>query len=398
MSLQAILSLIERHERWRVNECINLVASENITSAAVRKVLGSDLGHRYGGEYYTGTKFLNKIVDTATNLARQLFKANYANLRPLSGHIADLIVLSCFKKNEKILILPRQIGGYRLEGIANVLGLQVLYLPFNPDEREVDVEQAKAIIFKEEPACVFLAMSAPLFPYPVAELSEACHQVGSTFVYDASHVLGLVAGGKFQDPLREGADILCGSTHKSFFGPQGALIVTGEKYGEMIEPMTHDIKGVIASPHYNRIAALGIALAETHAFGREYAEQVVKNAKALAKGLDERGILPTYSERGRARGYTEAHICLITRIGERAITREDGLKIGKQLEKANLIGGSRLGVSEVTRWGMKENEMDRIAEFVSRVIVNKEDPEQVRLDVIRLKRGFATLKYCFEDI
>jgi glycine hydroxymethyltransferase len=200
-------------------------------------------------------------------------------------------------------------------------------------------------------------------------------------------VLGLIAGEKFQDPLREGAHVLYGSTHKSFFGPQGGIILADRKHGETIQERVHP--EFVDNAHWNRIAALTLALAEMKTYGKQYAGQMVQNAQTLAKALAEQGFPVVCPQLG----YTRSHQVLLDYGG----FEQRGV-IARKLEKANIIvdGGVRLGVCEATRRGMKGDEMGRIAVFMERVVVDSEDPHRVKEDIMKLAEEFQETEYCFK--
>jgi glycine hydroxymethyltransferase len=195
------------------------------------------------------------------------------------------------------------------------------------------------------------------------------------------------------------------STHKTLFGPQHGGVASWEKYAEKIKRAA--FPGMLSNHHLHAVAGVAVACAEMLEFGREYTRQVVKNAKALGQALYERGL----NVLAEHKGFTESHVVLID------ITKHgDGGTIEGELEKANVIinrnllpwdikegrhfehpGGIRLGTSEVTRLGMGESEMTEIAEFIKRVIVDKEDPKNVAKDVVDFRGGFQKVHYCFES-
>jgi len=236
-------------------------------------------------------------------------------------------------------------------------------------------------------------------------LAETFHEVGATVGYDAAHVAGLIAGGVFQDPLREDADVVSMSMHKTFFGPQHGGVLSWNKHADRIKRAT--FPGMVSNHHLHALAGVTIACAEMQEFGRDYARQVVRNSKALGQALYERG----FNVLAEHKGFTESHVIIIdiTKYG-------DGGAIEKELEKANVIinrnllpwdikegrhftnpGGIRLGTSEVTRLGMKENEMKEIAEFIKKVVIDKEDVERVKSDVIEFRKDYQRVHYCFEN-
>ena len=236
---------------------------------------------------------------------------------------------------------------------------------------------------------MILGASFILFPYNIKPIREACDETQSVLGYDASHVLGLIAGGAFQDPLGDGVDIVTGSTHKTLFGPQGGLILTNRE--EIFAQVTGKLAWhTLDNAHQNRIAALGQALLEHKEFGGDYALQVIKNSKHFAQALSEAGIPIRFS----ALNYTKSHQVLMD-------IDEIKLKFGlNSTELMNLLEGQniivdavgRLGTSEMTRRGCKEEDMERIAEFMARVIINHDT------GVARDIKGFlknCRLSYCY---
>jgi len=391
--MDELLSLVEKHERWRGRKCLNLIPSENVMSPAVRSVLSSDLGHRYTSRegFYMGTRFIDEIEQYGEELAKNLFRCETADLRPLSGHIANLIFLASFTQpNDTILCVSPDNGGYPgiwKHGLSRLLKLRAVGFPFSKEARNIKVEEARNLILQKKPKMVIFGASIFLFPHPLQELTEAAGDAGAHIGYDSSHVLGLITGEKFQDPLREGAHALYGSTHKSFFGPQGGIILADREHGETIQKRIHP--EFVDNAHWNRIAALALALAEMKTYGKQYAGQVVQNAQTLAKALAEQGFpvaCPQF-------GYTQSHQLLLDYGGF-----EQGGVIARKLETTNVIvdSGVRLGVCEATRRGMKEDEMRRIAVFMERVVVDGEDPRRVKEDVMKLAEEFQGIEYCFK--
>jgi glycine hydroxymethyltransferase len=382
--------LLRAHEKWRVKSCLNLIVSENFTSPAVREMLSCELTNRYTApdKFYMGTRYTDEIQAETENLAKQVFSAKYADVRPLSGHSADMILLSALTKpGDKIMVVGKQFGGYpgiSEDGYPKIYGLQICEFPFNQHIFNIDTEQAARAIEVEQPRVVIFGASMILFPHPVRALREACQRAGAKIAFDGSHVLGLIAGKQFQDPLGEGAEVLIGSTHKSFFGPQGGIILANEYQEQLASAI---FPGIVDNAHWNRIAALHVALSEMKKFGKRYARQVVRNSKALAKALDQHGI----SLIGKDLGFTESHQTIVT-----ISSAEEAVQRARKLEKANIIAdsGIRIGTCEETRRGMREPEMDRIAELIARVWVENEDPKNVRRDVLRMRREFSSIHFC----
>jgi len=390
--IDEILDLTRKHEQWREKECINLIPSENVMSHAVRSLLSSELGHRYTSrdKFYMGTRLIDEIEQLGEELAKEVFKADAADLRPLSGHIADMIFLGSFANpSDTILCVSPTDGGYPgiwEEGISKYLKLRTIGFPFSKETMNIKVDEAADLILEEKPSIVIFGASLILFPQPVKELAKVAHEVDAHVGYDGSHVLGLIAGGEFQNPLQEGASALLGSTHKTLFGPQGGMILADKEHGEVIEKRI--FPAFVDNAHWNRIAALSLALAELKEYGREYARQIIRNAQTLAGALAEYG-LPVACP---GLGYTKSHQVFLDYGGYK-----EGRVIAKRMEGANIIAdcGVRLGVCETTRRGMKAGEIEKIAEFIKRVIVDKEDLSRVKEDVTKLAKEFQEIKYCF---
>jgi glycine hydroxymethyltransferase len=390
--IDEILNLVERHEQWRGRECLNLIPSENITSPAVRGLLASELGHRYTARerFYMGTRFIDEIEEYGEKLAREVFEAETADLRPLSGHIADLIFLASFTKpGDTLMCISPEDGGYPglwIDGLSGLLGLKVFPIPFCKEDMRVEVEKARDAIIRVKPKALIFGASLILFPHPVRELADVARENGAVVGFDGSHVLGLIAGKRFQAPLKEGANALFGSTHKSLFGPQGGIILADEEHGEVVKAKIY--LRFVDNAHWNRIAALTLALAEMKSFGGEYAKQVIRNAKALAKALYEHG----FPVKCPKLGFTESHQVIID-FGRQELCR----KVAEKLQEANIIVDCvvRVGTCEVTRRGMKEGEMAKIAELMRRVVLDGENPEAVKRDVLKLCSEFQTIGYCF---
>jgi glycine hydroxymethyltransferase len=222
-------------------EATNLIPSENVTSPSVKALLSSDLGHRYTSpdRFYMGTRFIDDIQHCDERLATDLFNCETADLRPLSGHVADVIFLACFTKpRDKVICVSPEDGGYPgiyKHGVSDILGLKMLDFPFSKTGMNIKTDKAEDLILKQKPRLVIFGASLFLLPHPVLKLAKVAKEADVDVCYDGSHGLGLIAGKQFQDPLREGAPTLFGSTHKSFFGPQGGIILADEKHGEVIK-------------------------------------------------------------------------------------------------------------------------------------------------------------------
>lgn len=387
-----ILALVAKHEDWRAKKCVNLIPSENVMSPQVRGLLSSELAHRYTApdRFYMGTRFVDEMEHFGEDIARRLFKAEVADLRPLSGHVADWIFLANLtKRGDTLMCVSAKDGGYPglwNRGLPKYLGLKLAAFPFSREEMKIKTEEAKETIVETKPEALVFGASLFLFPHPVRELAGAANEVDAQVGFDGSHVMGLIAGGEFQSPLREGASVLFGSTHKTFFGPQGGIMLANKECGEVLKDKVHP--AFVDNAHWNRIAALTLALAEMEKFGSSYARQVIRNAQTLGRTLHDSGF-PTV---GSGAGYTMSHQILLNYGGYK-----QGREVAKRLEKANIIAdcGVRLGTSEMTRRGMKEAEMQQVADLIRRVVMERDSPRIVKEEVERLALEFQEVGYCF---
>jgi glycine hydroxymethyltransferase len=421
-SYDKIFSSLEKHHEWFENS-IPLIASENIPSPAVREAVMSDFGNRYaegwpGERVYAGCTYIDEVEIQCMELAQKLFKAEFADVRSVSGVVANLAIYSAYSNPGDVMIASSIPAGGHIShgkkehsGTAGLVhGLDIEFFAFDPEEMTLDVDKTKAKVedLKSQGRLPKIAMfggSVFLFPHPVKELGEFLKGHGMHINYDAAHVAGLIAGGKFQDPLREGTDTMTMSTHKTLFGPQGGLVLGFEKHAEPIKKAM--FPGLTSSHHIHHMGAKAVAFAEALEFGKDYAEQTIKNAKALASELNNLG----FKVLGEKRGYTESHQTVVN-----VLDYGDGGTIEADLEKANIIvnrqlipgdlkanrhymhpGGIRLGTSEITRLGMKESEMKEIASLIKQVVVDKKDAGEIAARVKEFKTDFKKTQYCFDN-
>jgi glycine hydroxymethyltransferase len=225
-------------------------------------------------------------------------------------------------------------------------------------------------------------------------------------MYDGAHVLGLIAGGQFQDPLKEGADVMTGSSHKTFPGPQGGFVLSDSDDPKFQRRLNSAIfPGVCSSYHLHHVAGKVIALAEFAEYGAAYAKDIVTNAKAFGAAMAAEG----FDVLAEGRGYTATHQ-ILTRHGE--LDSGAGAQAALKLEHAGIVtnmnmlpgdtkamtpSGLRLGVQELTRVGMDTTQMEEVAALYARVLLKGEDPAAVKRDVAALKSEFQTIRYCFND-
>lgn len=388
-NLEKAWKLIRAHENYR-RKTLNLIPSENVLSPKALKALSTDLAGRYAlkPEFYGGTKYIHELWSYAEELTRKLFKVDYVFLEPLSGHISAILVSHVFAKGRKLATIPSEDGGYpgyEQIKIPDLIGAELIELPSSREYFTPIVEDSIRVIEEKKPELVVLGGSMILFPHPVKEFSEIVHGYGGILAYDASHVLGLIAGGVFQDPIREGADIVYASTHKTFPGPQGAVVYTNnlELYRRLSENLYHKI---VDNIHLNRLASYAVTVEEMLRYGVVYAKKVVENAKHLASSLDSLGI----PLKAKDRGYTESHQIILD-----IPDSEVRVKVRDRLEECGIIAdaGVRFGTNEVTRRGMGRREMEKIAKLIHRAMEG-EDPKKIKREVQTLLRRFQTLRFC----
>ncbi len=414
--LAKVFELTNAHNIWRLRESINLIASENVMSPAAMAVYISDPMHRYAEgkpfkRHYQGVKYIDELEVLADELMGRLFETDMVDLRPVSGTIANAATFRVLAQpGDKAVIAPVQAGAHVSHtkfGTLGALGIQQIELPYDEERMNVDVDRAVKVIEEVKPKFAVLGGSVYLFPHPVKEIAEAVHSVGGKLVYDAAHVLGLIAGGAWENPLKHGADVITASTHKTFPGPQGGVILASNRevfkeIGKTIFPW------FVSSHHLHRLPATAVTALEMLEFGRQYADQVIRNAKRLAETLAERG----FKVLAEHMGYTMSHQVLLD------VTKQGGgAKAALLLEEANIIvnknllpkdppeavkdpSGLRIGVQEMTRFGMKEGEMEVIADLMERVLIKGEEPSKVREDVKRFRSNFTKVYYGFrlEDL
>jgi glycine hydroxymethyltransferase len=392
--LNRLENAVKQHESWRMGECLNMIASENFSSPLTRSMLVTDLANRYTApdKFYRGTRFIDEVQALAEEVARKVYNAKFADVRLTSGHAADLaVMLTLVNEGDKVLSVNPSNGGYpgiAHVGLGKILGLKNLYFAFDNEAFNIDAKATKRLIDLEMPKLVIFGSSFIPFPQPVREVSSAVGK-DTVCVYDGSHVMGLLAGGEFQDPLREGCSLLLGSTHKSLPGPQGGLLLgNNEEIFRRVSSQIHP--GIIDNVHWNRVAALAMSLLEMMQFGKAYAQAVVKNSQALGKALADEGV----AVKGAAHGYSKSHQVLLE------CDKSRGELYGKRLEEANIIidNGGRVGTSEATRMGMGPAEMVIIAELMAMVIHGKKPTDFAKKKVRSLVKDFKTPRYVLKSV
>jgi glycine hydroxymethyltransferase len=394
---------------------LGMIASENIVSPMVQKIVSSDLHGRYAEglpykRYYQGCGDFDTIEELGINLAKKLFNVPFANIQSTSGTVSNIAALKALSKpGDDITAVSTADGGHISHARMGAVGLRDLNLstyPWDEERMEPDIDASAKLIRDVAPKVALFGQSVFLFPTPLKELADAAHEVGSTVMYDGAHVLGLIAGGCFQDPLHEGADIMTGSSHKTFPGPQGGFILSSSEDEKFQRKLNNAVfPGTCSSYHLHHVAGKVVALSEFIEYGDDLSKNTVANAQAFAGALAAEG----FDVLAESRGYTASHQVL-TRHGD--LDSGAGAKAADLLEQAGIItnmnmlpgdtkamspSGLRLGVQELTRVGMGTDEMQDVARFYARVLLENEDPSLVKNDVRDFKSNYQVIRYCFNE-
>jgi len=413
-SAERVLSAVEASHRV-YQHGLGMIASENIISPLVRRAVNSDLHGRYaeglpGQRYYQGCLDFDTIEAEGISLAQEVFNAPFVNIQSTSGTVSNMAALKALASpGDQITAVSTADGGHISHarmGAVGVRDLNLVTYPWDEARMEPDVDASVKLIREVEPTVALIGQSVFLFPTPLREIADAAHEVGATVMYDGAHVLGLIAGGVFQDPLREGADVMTGSSHKTFPGPQGGFVIASSEDTTVHRRLnTAVFPGVCSSYHLHHVAGKAVALAEFKAFGQAYARDTVRNAQAFASALAAEG----FDVLAEERGYTASHQVL-TRHGP--LDSGAGAKAAQTLEEAGIItnmnmlpgdtkalspSGLRLGVQELTRVGFSPDEMTDVARLYARALLEGEDTSAVKRDVAALKAMHQQVHYCFDD-
>jgi glycine hydroxymethyltransferase len=395
----------------RFEHAIPLIASENLLSPYAKELLISDFHSRYaeglpGERYYEGNEQVDEVENICLDLARRLFRCSFADVRPTSGTVANLAVLKALTEPGDLVGTSRLADGAHISSAAfgafGLRGVKPVYYAWDPERMTIDVPRTREILRAVRPKLCLFGLSLFLFPLPVDELRGTLEEIGARAWYDAAHVLGLIAGGEFQDPLREGCVVMSASTHKTLPGPQHGILLGDHPEPEVAKRLQSGaFPGVTSNHHLNAMAALAVSLAEHIEFGRDYAHQTVANARALAQALHDKGFDVLAPDLGFTRSHT---------IAVRVEKEGGGEVVAKRLADAGIIsnknllpgdkspkhpGGVRLGTPEVTRVGMREKEMGEVAELFDELLHQGKTTAEVAAHAARLKSGFTTLRYCF---
>lgn len=390
--MSRILELVGKHDSYR-SETLNLQASENILSPNARKALSSDMASRYsltleheGYNAYGGAKYMEELLDEVEKLACEVFKSKYSEVRPLGGHIAaEVVLLSLVDRKRNIMSISEANGGYtgyQNQYLPQIMGFSNYNIPYDGFKQEILLDDLERLLESLMPRLVVLGQSFFVKHYDLRSLRNLCHDHGCKLAYDGSHVMGLIAGGAFQPDVLNYVDVLFGSTHKSFFGPQGGIILTNDE--EIIESVRRNITWR-AMDNYNpsRLASLGVAMEEMRQYGKDYARKVVKNSFDLAKSLSNAGLAPRFSP-----WFTETHQILLSETSLLNLgTNFEGFS--NILERNYIVVDreGRIGTSEISRLGI--DEVEEIGELIVSALKGNDVSERVK----KIRRE-AKIHYC----
>lgn len=448
----ALIEETETYLRWRRKECINLIPSEQTTSSYVDKLCTSDPAGRYNEHnrlkslgpdasdvrYYKGTAFIMEKEEELQAALRAFFDCLRVETRIISGQMANDTVydaLKQFKNRHKggkqpdllsrVLVHDLNKGGHLSAQIAGALKNYVAidpesgraaveHFPFRQDNPyRIDIEATKRLILETRPELLVFGRSVIIHKEPVGEIAEFVHSEYGTdnprrplIMYDGAHILGLL-GQHYQEPLKEGADIVTGSTHKTFFGPQRGVILSNIQAGSAFETLWNYIEsrtfpGHVSNHHLGTLLGLLGATYEMLQFKDAYPNQVIQNAKAFAQALHDEGLV---IEGDPACGFTETHQVLLR------VARAKGEYAADLLEKNNIItnpqafyddlsfaaaSGVRMGTQEMTRYGMAESDFQSLAHLIAEIVKDgRTKPDGFwRETVTTFRSNFTKMRFC----
>ncbi|MBR5439634.1 MAG: serine hydroxymethyltransferase [Clostridia bacterium] len=388
-------------ELKRQEHNIELIASENIVSPAVLLAAGTVLTNKYaegypGKRYYGGCVYVDEVEEIARERAKKLFGAEYANVQPHSGANANLAVFfALLNPGDTVLSMSLANGGHLSHGSpVNISGkyFNIVSYAVSNDTQVIDYNEVRRLALEHKPKLILAGASAYARAIDFKKFKEIADEVGAYYMVDMAHIAGLVAAGLHESPVPY-ADVVTTTTHKTLRGPRGGLILCKEKFGKMIDKAV--FPGIQGGPLMHIIAAKAVALGEalTEEF-KQYQTQIVKNAKVLADELMKNGVKLVSNG-------TDNHLMLLD-LTSANIT---GKELEKRLDEVHITAnknaipndpqspfitsGLRIGTPAVTSRGFKEEEMVKIAKFISDIIYDYENSkERVTSEVIELCKKF----------
>lgn len=378
-------------EMERQNSHLELIASENWVSKAVMAAMGSPLTNKYaegypGKRYYGGCQCVDVVEDLARERAKKLFGCDYANVQPHSGAQANLAVFfAMLEPGDKVMGMNLDHGGHLTHGSpVNISGKYFNVVSYGVnDEGVIDYDKVREIAVKEKPKMIIAGASAYARIIDFKKFREIADEVGAYLMVDMAHIAGLVAAGLHPSPIPY-ADVTTTTTHKTLRGPRGGLILCNQKAADKFNFNKAVFPGIQGGPLEHVIAGKAVCFKEAlEPEFAEYQKQIIKNAQALSKGLMDRGV-KIVSEG------TDNHLMLIDLRGEDVTGKE----LEKRLDAAHITcnkntvpndprspfvtSGVRLGTPAVTTRGLKEDDMDMIAECIALVLQSEDNIEKVK--------------------
>ena len=406
MDIKTLVDNLKADET-RNDNVLHITANEAQLSKTGRLFLGSKLSERY--YFGTGTNGIvdfhpftgmsldsvTDLVDAAKAAAQEMLGASVVNLNLLSGvHAMMCSLLSTTEPGDTVMTVPAEAGGhFATASILARVGRKHIYATFDAEKLKFDAEKIAEDYHKSNAKAFYIDVSYYLNPHNLTEIRAALGDE-AVIIYDASHTMGLILGQHFQAPFKEGANVISANTHKTLWGPQKGMIAFrdkefGEKANEIIDGCLY------SSPHTHHLIALAIGILELKEFGQAYAEQVIKNSNATAEAFVKRGYDVRKANTGRYSETHQAHI-FIDDKGERLDLYKKLLNNNISSNFDNPLGERiyiRFGTQEITRRGMKEAEMDTIAELVDGALKGKD----VKNEVIEFNKRFTSIEYSFDQ-
>ena len=378
-------------EMDRQNSHLELIASENWVSKAVMAAMGSPLTNKYaegypGKRYYGGCQCVDVVEDLARERAKKLFGCDYANVQPHSGAQANLAVFfAMLEPGDKVMGMNLDHGGHLTHGSpVNISGKYFNVVSYGVnDEGVIDYDKVREIAVKEKPKMIIAGASAYARIIDFKKFREIADEVGAYLMVDMAHIAGLVAAGLHPSPIPY-ADVTTTTTHKTLRGPRGGLILCNQEAADKFNFNKAVFPGIQGGPLEHVIAGKAVCFKEAlEPEFAEYQKQIIKNAQALSKGLMDRGVKIVS-------GGTDNHLMLIDLRGEDVTGKE----LEKRLDAAHITcnkntvpndprspfvtSGVRLGTPAVTTRGLKEDDMDMIAECIALVLQSEDNIEKVK--------------------
>ena len=378
-------------EMERQNSHLELIASENWVSKAVMAAMGSPLTNKYaegypGKRYYGGCQCVDVVEDLARERAKKLFGCDYANVQPHSGAQANLAVFfAMLEPGDKVMGMNLDHGGHLTHGSpVNISGKYFYVVSYGVnDEGVIDYDKVREIAVKEKPKMIIAGASAYARIIDFKKFREIADEVGAYLMVDMAHIAGLVAAGLHPSPIPY-ADVTTTTTHKTLRGPRGGLILCNQEAADKFNFNKAVFPGIQGGPLEHVIAGKAVCFKEAlEPEFAEYQKQIIKNAQALSKGLMDRGVKIVS-------GGTDNHLMLIDLRGEDVTGKE----LEKRLDAAHITcnkntvpndprspfvtSGVRLGTPAVTTRGLKEDDMDMIAECIALVLQSEDNIEKVK--------------------